>query len=181
MATTRAQQAEQTRRAVVDTARRLFQERGYDATSLQLIADTMGVTKANVYYYFHTKAEILEVITEMSQATLKAVFDEAEGIADRPARQAFVIDSFIDLIVEQRAYSVSRTDPGLRRQERIAASMEQLGKRGLEVLFGPEPTLDEQVGYHLVSDLGPLLQHFEDLPDDELHDALRRLCRRLLP
>lgn len=179
--TTRAQQAEQTRRAVVDTARGLFLQHGYDATSLQLIADTMGVTKANVYYYFKTKAEILEAITEVSQASLNLVFDEAETIVDRAARQAFVIDSFVDLVVLQRAIAPNQGDPGLRRQERIAASMEQLSRRGLELLFGPEPTLDEQVGYHLVSDLGPLLQHFPDLPDDELRDALRRLCRRLLP
>jgi AcrR family transcriptional regulator len=48
MGSSRAEQAERTRAAVLDTARRLFAERGFDATSLQLIADTMGVQKANV-------------------------------------------------------------------------------------------------------------------------------------
>jgi len=51
MSPTRAEQAEKTRQAVLDTARKLSLE--HDATSLQLIADTMGVTKANVYRRHH--------------------------------------------------------------------------------------------------------------------------------
>src|SRR5580658_10911863 len=56
---TRAVQAEQTRQQILETAQRLFAELGYDATSLQMIADEMGLTKAAVYYHFHAKSDIL--------------------------------------------------------------------------------------------------------------------------
>ena len=59
MPTTRAEQAERTRQAVLATARGLFAERGFEGTSLQAIADATGVRKANVYYYFRTKGDIL--------------------------------------------------------------------------------------------------------------------------
>jgi AcrR family transcriptional regulator len=181
MATTRAEQAERTRRKVLDTARRLFAEQGYDATSLQLIADTMGVTKANVYYYFHTKAEILEAITSVAQGNLAEVFDAAEKIRGRQARVEFVIRGFVDLVILQRAVAPLGLDPGIRRQERIAAAEQELGQRGLRVLFGDKPTVDEVAAYVLVSDLGPLLRRFPDLPDDELRDVLVRLCLRVVP
>jgi AcrR family transcriptional regulator len=175
VATTRAEQAEQTRRRILETARQLFAEHGYDATSLQAIADTLGITKANVYYYFRTKAAILEAITEASQTRLGEIFDQAEEIEDRRERVEFVIDAWVDLVVLQ--HSITQSDPSLRRQPKIAAAMDALGRRGLQVLFGDEPTIDEQVAYHLVSDLGPLLSRLPDLPAD----ALKRVCRRLIP
>ncbi|NEA31458.1 helix-turn-helix domain-containing protein [Streptomyces sp. SID13031] len=177
----RAEQAEQTRAKVVTTARRLFSEQGYDGTSLQLIADTMGVTKANVYYYFKTKAEILEAITAGSQRELAAVFDAAEKVRGRQARLEFVIDGFIDLVVQQRAVMPLNEDPGVRRQKRFAAHAEELGLRGLRLLFGDEPTVEEQAGYFLVSDLRPVLRRFPDLSPDELREVLRNLCLRVIP
>ena len=49
---------------MLDAARALFAERGFAATSLQDIADAMGVRKANVYYYFKTKAAILDALLD---------------------------------------------------------------------------------------------------------------------
>ena len=53
---------------------------GYDATSLQAIADEMGVTKANVYYYFRTKAEILEALLAPMADALDRLLDAAERL-----------------------------------------------------------------------------------------------------
>lgn len=179
MATTRAEQAENTRRRILETARQLFAEHGYDATSLQSIADTLGITKANVYYYFRTKAAILEAITEASQTRLAEIFDQAEELADREERVEFVIDAWVDLVLLQ--HSITQSDPSLRRQPKIATAMDALSRRGLQVVFGDEPTIDEQVAYYLVSDLGPLMSRLPDLPAEELAAAIKRACRRLLP
>jgi AcrR family transcriptional regulator len=180
MAPTRAEQAEKTRRTVLATARRLFRDQGYDATSLQMIADAMNVTKANVYYYFRTKAEILEAITETSLADLSALLDEAEQLDDRQARLGFVIDGFVDLVVLNRSMSpMDQTDPGLRRHGPAKAASDALADRGLRLLFGDSPTPDERAAYYLVNDLGPLIRRFPDLPDDELAALLKRLLRRV--
>src|ERR1700722_43344 len=56
---TRAVQAEQTRQQILETAQRLFAELGYDATSLQMIADEMGLTKPPVYHPLRAKSDIL--------------------------------------------------------------------------------------------------------------------------
>jgi AcrR family transcriptional regulator len=181
MATTRAEQAEQTRRKVLETARRLFAAQGYDATSLQKIADAMDVTKANVYYYFHTKAEILEAITAEAQGNLAKVFDAAEKVRGRQARIEFVINGFVDLVMLQRAMVPLGIDPGMRRQERIATAADDLARRGLRVLFGDQPTRDEVAAFVMVSDLGPVLRAFPDLPADELREVLVRLCLRVVP
>jgi AcrR family transcriptional regulator len=66
------------RQRVLDTALRLFGERGYGATALQAIADELGLTKASVYYYFPAKGDLLEALAAPFLARLEA------GITDPP-------------------------------------------------------------------------------------------------
>ena len=53
VATARAQ------RRTIDVALELFADHGVGGTSLQMIADALGVTKAAVYHQFRTKDEIV--------------------------------------------------------------------------------------------------------------------------
>lgn len=182
MATTRAAQAEKTRQTVLDTARQLFLELGYDATSLQLIADTMGVTKANVYYYFRTKLAILEALLDTNVAALTAMLDQAEAIKGKRARREFLVDGFVNQVVtaHRTVAPMSRTDPIVRRHEGVSQRLDELAERGLHLLFGPSPTPDEQAAYWMLNDLRPATSHLTHLPDEELRATLRRLCLRVL-
>jgi TetR/AcrR family transcriptional regulator len=47
-------------RLILDTAVSLFSTKGFDGTTISEIAETAGLPKANVYYYFSTKAAIYE-------------------------------------------------------------------------------------------------------------------------
>ena len=46
-------------RTVLETAARLICEKGYEAASVQDIADACGLTKAGLYYYIRSKEELL--------------------------------------------------------------------------------------------------------------------------
>lgn len=52
------------RRAILDAAARLFIERGTGGTSIQDIAESLGLTRTAVYYYFKKKEDILQALTE---------------------------------------------------------------------------------------------------------------------
>jgi AcrR family transcriptional regulator len=58
----RAQQAEATRRAILDAAQRLFEEHGYAATSMASIANEAGVALKTVYLAFDTKSGVLRAL-----------------------------------------------------------------------------------------------------------------------
>ncbi|WP_345706480.1 helix-turn-helix domain-containing protein [Kitasatospora paranensis] len=47
--------SEQTRTLILDTAMRLFQERGYEKTTMRAIATEAGISVGNAYYYFEKK------------------------------------------------------------------------------------------------------------------------------
>jgi AcrR family transcriptional regulator len=67
--------AAQTR--VVDAAVTLFSRHGVGGTSLQMIADEIGVTKAAVYHQYKSKDEIVLAAAETELARLRAVVDAA--------------------------------------------------------------------------------------------------------
>jgi len=75
--------AAQTR--VINAALDLFGRHGVSGTSLQMIADEMGVTKAAVYRQFKTKEEIVIAITEREMSKLEDVLEAAE--AEAPGSQ----------------------------------------------------------------------------------------------
>lgn len=47
--------AARTRELLTETALRLFRERGYEATTMRLVATEAGVSQGNAYYYFDGK------------------------------------------------------------------------------------------------------------------------------
>jgi AcrR family transcriptional regulator len=51
---------EETRTRIVETALRLFRERGYDETTMRLIAEEAGVALGNAYYYFRSKDHLIQ-------------------------------------------------------------------------------------------------------------------------
>lgn len=61
---------------VVEVAVRLFSENGYASTSVQDLADELGMLKGSLYYYIDTKETLLKRIFEESH-------DEVSEIAER--------------------------------------------------------------------------------------------------
>lgn len=60
--------SEQTRSLLVETALRLFRERGYDASTMRLIAAEAGVSVGNAYYYFDGKDALVQELYRRIQA-----------------------------------------------------------------------------------------------------------------
>jgi AcrR family transcriptional regulator len=55
--------SDEKRERILQVAERLFHEQGYADTTLEQIVRELGVTKPYVYYYFHNKQEIFEMLS----------------------------------------------------------------------------------------------------------------------
>lgn len=174
----RAVQAEQTRQQILATAQRLFGEIGYEATSIQMIADEMSLTKAAVYYHFRAKADIRHALMLPGKQRIEALLDEAEAIRGRRARIEHVAAGFADYLVQNRHYAdslaTSRHDP---EREKDATA---LHRRGLTLLFGDNPTGAERLSYSTAFAVRGSLADLADLSDEELRRALHSTVLRIL-
>lgn len=63
---TRAESREQTRKRLLGAAARLFARNGFDATSVDDVAEAAGYSKGALYYNFASKDELFEALVEES-------------------------------------------------------------------------------------------------------------------
>jgi TetR/AcrR family transcriptional regulator, cholesterol catabolism regulator len=83
------------RAEVLDAAARVFHAKGYDATTIQDIADEVGILKGSVYYYISSKEDVLfEVLQEVHESAITAVM-EAVNEQDTPLKK---IRAFIETL-----------------------------------------------------------------------------------
>src|SRR6185369_8080403 len=64
----RRARGEQTRQLILETALRLFRERGYAETTMRAIAKEAGVAVGNAYYYFDSKEHLIQGFYDRNQA-----------------------------------------------------------------------------------------------------------------
>ncbi|MEU7993295.1 TetR family transcriptional regulator [Rothia amarae] len=82
---------------------RAFNEYGYEATSMGVLADALGITKSAIYHHVKSKEEILEYALNWALVSLEEVFDAAESLEDSNPAEAveFVTRQTVYALVEQ--------------------------------------------------------------------------------
>ena len=104
-----------TREAVVDsrqeilrTAARLFQQQGYDATSMNDVAAALKLSKGGLYHHFQSKDEILfHIMSHAMDITEERVISPARRILDPEERLRTLIRLHIDVVLSLRDREVT--------------------------------------------------------------------------
>lgn len=103
----RPRQATRKRRdEVLATATRFFYEKGYDATSIQDIADELGLLKGSLYYYISTKEDLLFEIVQSYHEETRAYFDE---IVKSPLPVVEKLRKFIETETAHTAHHITKS------------------------------------------------------------------------
>ena len=84
----REKQKEETLSDILKVSGELFQEIGYEKTSIQMIADRCGLSKGALYHHFRSKEEVLERISRRHYEAAISVFlpiarEEGRSMCDR--------------------------------------------------------------------------------------------------
>lgn len=93
------------RALVLETAARLFEEKGYAGTSVGDIAGELGVTKAAIYHYWRSKEELLEEIQDRALGLLREKLDRLEN-EENPysTRLEATVAAYIDAVLENKSF-----------------------------------------------------------------------------
>lgn len=174
--------AAQTR--VITAALDLFSRHGVGGTSLGMIAEALGVTKAAIYYQYRTRDEIVIAVAEANLAKLERVLDEAEAQAGRPEAVDHLLERLVDLAVEQRGIvNIIQGDPVMIRLIAEHEPFRRLMGRLNALLVGDDPDPDLRVpAAMLTAAIGSAATHplVVDLDDETLRIQLLDLTRRFL-
>ncbi|MFD7993229.1 TetR/AcrR family transcriptional regulator [Streptomyces mexicanus] len=99
--------SEQTRALILRTAMRLFQERGYDRTTMRAIATEAGVSVGNAYYYFAGKEHLIQGFYDLIAAEHRqAVRHVLDRESDLEARLSGVLTAWLDVATPYHEFAV---------------------------------------------------------------------------
>jgi AcrR family transcriptional regulator len=169
---------------IVDAALELFAANGVGGTSLQMIADRIGVTKAAVYHQFHAKEAIVLAAAEAELAKLEAVLTAAEAEPDAARARETLVTGVVELAVSRRRMESSLLgDPLIVRTFAGHEPFRRVMDRMARLLTGERPNRASRVSAAMFSAaIGGAVMHpmVAALDDDTLRTELLRLARRVL-
>ena len=114
-------------REIIDAAAEIFHRKGYSETSVQDVADAVGILKGSLYYYIDSKEDLLfRMLLEVHEDAKAVVTETAE--LDLPPLERLRI--YVRRHVEYNARNLAKIavyyhDFGLLKAERKQAILEQ--------------------------------------------------------
>lgn len=122
---------EEKRREIVDVASELFEKHGFDRTSMSMIAERLGGSKATLYGYFRSKEELLDAVLVYD------VTEQADRLMNEFLSQKNLRDGLVKLGI---AYMTRRLSPVPIANVRNVATQPQgssIGKQFYESVLRP--------------------------------------------
>jgi AcrR family transcriptional regulator len=182
-----------TRERILDIALALFNENGYDKTSLREIAERLGTTKAALYYHFERKEDILLALHLRLHDLGKGMFDRMGDLANTSQTAELwpeLLNHFIDQLLSNREIFIlhernRNAFETLERSERHQEAHDDLEGQMRRFLASTTIPLSQRVrmacsiGGVLSTLIGPG-EAFNDVPTGQLAQLLREAMHDLL-
>jgi AcrR family transcriptional regulator len=152
-----------TRERIMVAALDLFGEQSYGMTTLQDIADRLGLTKAALYYYFKTKDELLNDISLPFMDELERIVAEAEARSGGPEAQRALIHSLTEHLLGRRAMVMVLCFDRSLEEHPVKQRVHDLLDRTTVLLSGPKA--DQEQTVRALAAYGAILLPVLGLPD----------------
>ena len=171
--------------SLLDAAVALFNERGYEATSVDEVATRLGVTKSAIYHHVPSKVELLRLALDRALDALFAVTSET-GATTGPAieRLEYVVRGsvrvltaelpFVTLLLRLRGNTeVERTALHRRREfDRIVTGLVGAAEHEGDVRTDVDPAVISRLLFGTVNSLTEWYRPGGDLSAADLADAV---------
>jgi AcrR family transcriptional regulator len=80
----------------------VFNKHGYDATSMGILAENLGISKSAIYHHVPSKGDLLKLALEHALGGLEAILEEPEAkVGSAEARLEFVLRQTISVLVDR--------------------------------------------------------------------------------
>jgi AcrR family transcriptional regulator len=163
----------------------VFNERGYDATSMDELASRLGVTKSAIYHHVPSKVELLRLaldraldalfaVTEEPEATTGPAIDRLEHVVRGSVRVLAAELPFVTLLLRVRGNSdVERAALQRRRAfDRIVTGLVRAAEEEGDVRPDVDPAVTGRLLFGTVNSLTEWYRPDRGLSADDLADAV---------
>ncbi|ADH69462.1 transcriptional regulator, TetR family [Nocardiopsis dassonvillei subsp. dassonvillei DSM 43111] len=175
--------------SVLRVAARVFNERGYDGTSMEDLARALGVTKSAIYHHVTGKTELLRRSLDLAMDALFAVTRE-EASTTGPAidRLEHVLRGSVRVLVEELPHVTlllrvrGNTEVEKRALERrrafdhLIADLVREGAADGDIRPDVDPAVAARLLFGMVNSISEWYKPDRGLDSDEIADTLARIA-----
>lgn len=124
---------------ILQLALELFNERGYEGTSMRQVAERLGVTTAALYYHFRSKDDILiSLVRPILDRTDDLLDGSRSAVNSLDARRA-LLGAYLDLLLDCRdLYRFLGRDVGALNRQAIGVRIEEQERKLRVLLVGSQ-------------------------------------------
>ena len=79
----------------------VFNAHGYEATSMGMLASSLGLSKAAIYHHVSSKEQLLELALGRALDALEGLLDESRERGDALSRLSFVLTGAVKVLVDE--------------------------------------------------------------------------------
>jgi AcrR family transcriptional regulator len=172
-----------TRQRLLDVAVALISQHGFAGTSLQMIADELGFTKAAIYYHFRTRDQLLIALMEPLLQQIRQVVETAESQNTARSQMEAMVQGFAGVVAKNRSLAaVMVFDPSVHRVLQSQPEWGDLIARQLSLLMQLDSGATGIIKATAVFTglAGAATGAPEDIDEPSLIDELANLGRRML-
>jgi AcrR family transcriptional regulator len=170
---------------LLDVAVAVFNERGYDATSMDELAGRLGVTKSAIYHHVSSKVELLRLaldraldalfaVTEEPAATTGPAIDRLEHVVRGSVRVLTAELPFVTLLLRVRGNSPVEQEALHRRRrfDRIVTDLVRAAEEEGDVRPDVDPAVTSRLLFGAVNSLTEWYRPDRGLDAAAVADAL---------
>lgn len=96
----------QTRENIVSTAVQLFMEKGFEKTSMQDIANAIGISKGGIYHHFKSKKEIINTVRENKANSVAENIDKWMSTIEAESERDMLTAILEENVTNQKAHAL---------------------------------------------------------------------------
>lgn len=105
---TKQSRGEQTKSAIIDAALTLFEEVGFEATTMRAVAQRAGVSVGNAYYYFDSKDELIQgFYDQAAERHLAVSVERLQGVTAFDQRIHQHLESWFEIMSGYHEFAAS--------------------------------------------------------------------------
>jgi AcrR family transcriptional regulator len=88
-------------RGVLDGAVELFNLYGYDATTMDMLAAHLGLSKGAIYHHVSSKEQLLELALDRALTAIEEVLADSQDRGDAVSRLVFLMEGAVDALIRE--------------------------------------------------------------------------------
>lgn len=174
---------------LLDVAVRVFNERGYEGTSMEDLAQRLGITKSAIYYHVSSKDELLRLsvnraldalfaVTEETASTTGDARDRLEHVLRRSVSVLVAELPFVTLLLRIRGNTKTERQALARRREfdHIVSDLVKQAESEGGIRPDVDPALTSRLLFGMVNSINEWYRPSRGQRADEIADAVVKIA-----